>query len=133
MRIAIFLLILCEISFASSAEQAAERYAKFYKKALPHRCNSNLVLNDILNVSDTLIYRYGVNDTKKTWVTKFNETELKKYAQETKNLNLRETCKDKEVLALLDANIALQQLFYDENGKLLFEYEITRLDCLNQK
>ncbi len=91
------------------------------------------MLNDILNVSDTLIYRYRVNDTKKTWVTKFNENELKKYAQETKNLNLREACKDKEVLALLDANIALQQLFYDENGKLLFEYEITRLDCLNQK
>ncbi|MBR8462609.1 hypothetical protein KDD93_08470 [Campylobacter sp. faydin G-24] len=111
----------------------AAKYAKFYKKAIPLRCNSNLVLNDLLNVGDNLLYRYAVNDTKKTWVSKFNTQELKKYADETRKMNLAQICQDSEAMAMLDNNITMDQVFYTQDGRLLFNYQINKLDCINKR
>lgn len=116
---------------AANAHEAARAYASYYKKALPMRCNSNLVLNDLLALGDTLLYRYGVNDTKKTWVSKFNAAALAKYAEQTRKLNLAQICADREARMILDANITMDQVFYDaDGGRLLFDYKIDKTDCL---
>ncbi|MBE3606479.1 hypothetical protein CCAL13119_05825 [Campylobacter sp. RM13119] len=130
MRVVFLLCVSLNFVLSQTSHEAAEIYAKAYKKALPLRCNSNIVLNDLLNIADVLLYRYAVNDTKKTWVSKFNKEELEKYASETRKMNLTQICSDKKALDMLDQDIIMEHVFYFETGKLLFEYSIKKADCL---
>jgi len=46
-----------------------------------------------------------------------------------KKENLRTACKDKEILNMLSIGVSLDEIFYSENGELIFEYTIKDEDC----
>ena len=46
-----------------------------------------------------------------------------------KKENLRTACKDKEILNMLSIGVSLDEIFYSENGELIFEYTIEDRDC----
>ena len=130
MRIVLFLALFSVAALCADAYDAAPEYAKFYKKALPLRTSPNLVLNDLLNVADRLLYRYGVNDTKQTWISKFTSRQLEAFAAQVRKQNLAQICADPDALAILNAKITMDQVFYlADGGRLLFSYEIKAADC----
>lgn len=114
--------------FANSYE-LAKNHAEFYKKALPFRTTDNLILTDILAVGDSLIYRYSVNETMKNPVLRFSDDELESYKKTLTKIALKNSCKDKIVLNLLQNGIIIEHLFYFELSKLLFKVHINKQKC----
>ena len=57
------------------------------------------------------------------------EKELLELIEAIKKENLRTACKDKEILNVLSIGVSLDEIFYSENGELLFEYTIRDEDC----
>ena len=54
---------------------------------------------------------------------------LLEFIEAIKKENLRPACKDKEILNMLSIGVTLDELFYSENGELIFEYTIEDRDC----
>ena len=124
MRVAIFALFFCSLALALTPDMAAKNHATYYKKKLPFICTPTLTLNDILNVGDTLIYRYAVKHARKQEIKRLEEKELLEFIEAIKKENLRTACKDKEILNMLSIGVSLDEIFYSENGELIFEYTI---------
>ncbi|OUT14593.1 flagellar protein FlaH [Campylobacter concisus] len=129
MRVVIFLLFFYSLALALTPDMAAKNHATYYKKKLPFICTPTLTLNDILNVGDTLIYRYAVKHARKQEIKRLEEKELLEFIEAIKKENLRTACKDKEILSMLSIGVTLDELFYSENGELIFEYTIEDRDC----
>ena len=129
MRVAIFALFFCSLALALTPDMAAKNHATYYKKKLPFICTPTLTLNDILNVGDTLIYRYAVKHARKQEIKRLEEKELLEFIEAIKKENLRTACKDKEILNMLSIGVSLDEIFYSENGELIFEYTIKDEDC----
>ena len=129
MRVVLVLLFFCLHALAFTPDMAAKNHAVYYKKKLPFICTPTLTLNDILNVGDTLIYRYAIKHARKQEIKRLEEKELLEFIEAIKKENLRTACKDKEILNMLSIGVTLDELFYSENGELIFEYIIEDRDC----
>ena len=84
MRVAIFALVFCSLALAITPDMAAKNHATYYKKKLPFICTPTLTLNDILNVGDTLIYRYAVKHARKQEIKRLEEKELLEFIEAIK-------------------------------------------------
>ena len=80
-------------------------------------------------MGDTLIYRYAVKHARKQEIKRLEEKELLEFIEAIKKENLRTACKDKEILNMLSIGVSLDEIFYSENGELIFEYTIEDRDC----
>ena len=129
MRVVFFLLFFCLHTLALTPDTAAKNHAAYYKKKLPFICTPTLTLNDILNIGDTLIYRYAIKHARKQEIKRLEEKELLEFIEAIKKENLRTACKDKEILNMLSIGVTLDELFYSENGELIFKYIIEDRDC----
>ena len=129
MRVAVFVLVFYSLALALTPDMAAKNHAIYYKKKLPFACTPTLTLNDILNVGDTLIYRYAVKHARKQEIKRVKEKDISELIKAIKKENLQTACKDKEILNMLSIGVSLDEIFYSENGELLFEYTIKDEDC----
>ncbi len=124
-----FILFFCLFLFGNDNYGFAKRHYEIYKTALPFRCNDNLTLTALLNVGDSILYKYRVNDTMSKPVSKFKDKKLKEYIKELKDIAIKNSCNDKVVLKLFDLGIKIEHLFYFEKAKLLFEFKMGSKEC----
>ncbi|MEH1010320.1 hypothetical protein QM027_04990 [Campylobacter concisus] len=71
-------------SSGSDARYGSEKSRNILQKKLPFICTPTLTLNDILNVGDTLIYRYAVKHARKQEIKRLEEKELLEFIEAIK-------------------------------------------------
>ncbi|WP_221254422.1 hypothetical protein [Campylobacter sp. 19-13652] len=128
-----FFILLLAIAPLSSQNpppiSPAAKYADYYHKRLPYRIDEYTELVDLLDISNRLFYRYHINDTKRSAPSRFNNEELKQYSQKLYQSALTQVCADGEVWQMFEQGVLLWHGFYTQNGRLLFDFKISKLEC----
>ena len=120
---------LAALPQAKAKASPAKIYADHYRKKLPLRIDIYTSLVDLIDIQNSLFYRYHINDTKLVAVSKFSKAQLKEYEKRLVDSALKQICNDKDVRQMFELGIKIWGGFYTPNSRLLFDFKIDKMAC----